>query len=94
MKIHDKKNEPLLSRVEVSADIEFAGATPSYQDVTKGVASHMKADEKLVVVRHVYTEFGNKKAKVQAYVYSDEAKKQFFEPKLKVKKDKAAEAKK
>ena len=86
MKITEKKDEPLLSRTMVTADLEFEKATPNHAEVTSMLASQLMADEKLIVVRHVYTEFGNRKAQVTAYVYHDEAKKQFFEPKVKVKK--------
>jgi len=89
-----KSEEPLLSRTLVKANLEFDGSTPSYAEVATALASSLKSDEKLLVIRHVYNHFGAKKADVVAYVYSDEQKKQFIEPKLKVKKDKKAEEKK
>ena len=94
--VTNKKGEPLLSRTLVSATLEFEKSTPSYAEVTAALASSLKSDEKLVAIRHVYNHFGAKKADIVAYVYSDEQKKQFIEPKLKVKGDKAAakEAKK
>ena len=93
--VTNKKEEPLLSRTMVTASMEFEKATPSYPEIIALLATHLKADEKLVAVRHVYNLFGAKKAEVTAYVYNDEAKKQFIEPKLKEKKDKKAkEAKK
>lgn len=91
----EKKPELLLSRVMVKADMDFEKATPSYTETASLLASHLKTDEKLIAIRHIYTAFGNKKAEVIAYVYSDESKKQFIEPKVKQKKDKKAkEAKK
>ena len=93
--IIEKKPEPLLSRTMVKANIEFDKATPSYQEMTPLIANQLKSDEKLVAIKHVYTAFGNKKAEIIAYVYSDENKKQFIEPKVKEKKEKKAkEAKK
>lgn len=90
-----KKEEPLLSRTLLKAALEFEKATPSYAEVTSLLASNLKMDEKLVAIRHVYNVFGAKKAEVIAYVYSDEAKKQLIEPKVKEKKEKKAkEAKK
>ena len=83
--IKNKHTEPLLSRTKVDAAIVFDKATPTNKEITAAIASSMKADEKLVVVRHVYTSFGHKEAKVEAYVYDDEAKKTFVEPKVKVK---------
>ena len=88
--ITTKKEEPLLSRTMVKATLDFEKATPSYPEVTSSLAVHLKADEKLIVIRHIYNSFGNKKAEVIAYVYSDETKKQFIEPKIKEKKEKKA----
>lgn len=95
LKITDTKDEPLLSRKLVKASIEFEKSTPSYPEVISSLSSHLKTDEKLIAVRHIYNSFGAKKAEVIAYVYSDENKRQFIEPKLKEKKEKKAkEAKK
>lgn len=88
MNIVEKKSEPLLSREMLKASIDFDKATPSYQEITSLIASNLKTDEKLISIRHVYTAFGNSKADVVAYVYSDENKKQFIEPKIKEKKGK------
>ena len=90
--ISHKTNEPLLGRTLVKASLEFEKSTPSYPEVTASLASSLKADEKLIAVRHIYTSFGNKKAEVIAYLYNDEAKKQFIEPKLKEKKAKKKKA--
>ena len=95
IKIAEIKDEPLLSRKFVKAYVEFEKSTPSYAEVTSSLSSNLKTNEKLVAIRHIYNSFGAKKAEVIAYVYSDEDKKQFIEPKSKEKKDKKAkEAKK
>lgn len=95
LKIVDVMEEPLLSRKLVKASIEFEKATPSYAEVTSSLSSSLKSDEKLIAIKHVYNQFGSKKAEVIAYVYADENKKQFIEPKIKEKKEKKAkEAKK
>ena len=88
--VTNKKEEPLLSRTMVTATLEFEKATPSYAEVLPVLATSLKTDEKLVAIKHIYNLFGSKKAEVIAFVYSDENKKQFIEPKLKVKKDKKA----
>ncbi len=85
--VTSKKEEPLLSRTMLKATIEFEKATPSYPEVTTLLATHLKADEKLVAIRHIYNSFGAKKAEVIANVYSDENKRQFIEQKLKEKKE-------
>ena len=90
LKIIDVKDEPLLSRKLIKASIGFEKSTPSYAEVTSSLSSNLKSDEKLIVIRHVYNHFGAKNADVIAYLYSDENKKNFMEPKIKVKKEKAA----
>lgn len=90
LSITSRKEEPLLARTMVKAALEFEKSTPSYAEVTSLLATNLKSDEKLVAIRHIYNSFGEKKAEVIAYVYNDEAKKQLIEPKLKVKKEKAA----
>ena len=93
--ITSKTEEPLLSRTMLKANVSFEKSTPSYTELTALIASKAKADEKLVAIRHVYTSFGNKNAEITAYVYKDEAKKHFIEPKVKEKKGaKAKEAEK
>ncbi len=89
--IIEKKDEPLLSRTMVKAGIDFEKATPSYTETAPLLASSLKADEKLIAIRHIYTHFGERKAQIIAYLYADEGKKQAVEPKLKIKKDKKAE---
>ena len=90
--ITNKKEEPLLSRTLLSAALEFDKATPSYKDVTTLLATHLKSDEKLIAIRHIYNHFGARNADVIAYLYLDENKKNFMEPKIKEKKEKAAKA--
>ena len=90
--ITNRKEEPLLSRTMLQADIEFEKSTPSYAEVTSVLASNLKSDEKLIAIRHIYNSFGSRKAQVIAYLYADESKKQFAEPKLKIKKEKKAKA--
>lgn len=95
LKIIDVKSEPLLSRKLVKAQVEFEKSTPNYAEVTSLLSANLKAEEKLIAIRHIYNSFGARKADIVAYIYSDEAKKQLVEPKLKEKKDKKAkEAKK
>ena len=71
LKIITKQEKPLLSRTDVHAEITFAGATPSTQVVTKEIAKQTKANEELVHIKKIATEFGYQKAKVEAQVYKD-----------------------
>ncbi len=88
--IVSKKEEPLLSRAMIKATIDFDKSTPSYPEVISMIASQLKTEEKLVAIRHIYSYFGSRKAEVVAYIYPDENKKQFIEPKIKEKKEKPA----
>ena len=85
--IINKKEEPLLSRTMVKSVLDFEKATPSYAEVTSLLAEHLKSDEKLIAIRHIYNSFGAKKAEVTAYIYTDENKKKLIEPKIENKKD-------
>jgi ribosomal protein S24E len=73
LKINTQKDNKLLNRIEVEATVTFTGATPSRADMVKEIAKQAKADEKLVVIKHIYTDFGTTKATVRAFAYTDEA---------------------
>ena len=83
LNVIEKEEEPLLFRTMLKATLEFEKATPSYPEVTSFLALHLKTDEKLIAIRHIYNKFGDKKAELIAYIYNDEAKKQLIEPKVK-----------
>lgn len=95
LEITGKNERPLLSRTEVSGNISFESKTPSNDEVRKSIASGMGADESLVVMRSIYTRYGELAADFSAYVYKDKASMEKVEPKKKAKKggDKPAEAK-
>lgn len=95
LNVINKKEEPLLSRTMIKATLNFEKATPSYLEVIPVIAAHIKTDERLIAIRHIYSSFGKKNADVIAYIYNDEGKKQLIEPKVKEKKEKKVkEAKK
>lgn len=70
MEITSKKEAPLLSRLEIGAEIGFESSTPSNKDVLKEIGSKLKVEESLIRIKSIYTNFGRKKAKVSAYIYS------------------------
>ena len=72
LEIKETKENSLLHRKEVEGIIYFDGATPSNQQVQKEVAGQLKSDEKLVVVKHIYTRFGENTADFLAYAYENE----------------------
>lgn len=91
LKMIEKKEEPLLSRVKLKAEINFDSVVPSNKDVRAKVASHQKASENLIVVKNISTIFGSKSAKITCYQYEDEKKLKLIEPKEKAKKAKTKE---
>jgi ribosomal protein S24E len=75
LNITDKKEQKLLSRLEVSATISFNGSvTPSNDAVKDAIAKKIGKDIKLVVVKGIYTKYGDSSADVNAYVYDNEKK--------------------
>ncbi|MBI2668735.1 hypothetical protein HYX14_02750 [Candidatus Woesearchaeota archaeon] len=56
--------------------IQFEGATPSNTLVADTLAKNLNVDANVIVMRHVYTQFGEQIARFQAYKYdSIEARK-------------------
>ncbi|PIN74826.1 hypothetical protein COV17_04535 [Candidatus Woesearchaeota archaeon CG10_big_fil_rev_8_21_14_0_10_36_11] len=90
-KQHENK---LLDRIEISGEITFEGNTPRNTDVTQQIATKRGTKVELVVVKHVYTQFGHQKVNFDAFVYSTEDAKQKTEVMTKHLKKKAEEKKK
>jgi len=72
LKILQKKEEPLLSRIRIEGEIVFDKATPSGQEIKSMLAKSLGKDEKLVDVKGIYTLFGLKKATILSYAYDNE----------------------
>lgn len=92
LKIIEKKDNSLLHRIEVEAELTAEGPTPSNKDVAKEIAKQAKGDEKLTIVKHIYSRFGTNVSDVLAYVYTDEAKMKEIEIIKEVKEEKKPEA--
>ena len=92
VKIIQKKENPLLSRTEISAEIYFEKATPSNNDVKKQLAAELKVEENRIAIKNIYTAFGFSSAKVKAYTYDSEDSLKKIEPKKKEKKQAAGVA--
>ncbi len=93
IKITNEKEDILLSRKEITAQISFKGATPSKEDIKKKLASAIKSNEKLTVIKNVFTSFGSETAKVIAYQYINEEDMRKIEPKEKKHKKEEKETK-
>jgi len=91
--VKSKKELPLMSRTEVIVEVKHTGAAnPPYSVISKELANLLKADQKVIVIKHVYPKFGEGRSEVIAYVYKDEASMLKFEPKKKEKKTATADA--
>ena len=84
--IKEKKEEPLLSRMEIVAESTFDSAIPSEKEIKGQIASSLKVNEGVIVIKKINGGFGAKKANVLAYKYSDEKARDKIEPKKKEKK--------
>jgi len=71
--VKSQEKKPLLKRTEVLARVAYQGATPSRKDLRGSLAKSLKADEKLVVIREILTNYGDQVANVKVFVYEDEA---------------------
>jgi ribosomal protein S24E len=80
LKISNKTEEPLLSRTKLEGEIVFEKATPSAPEVSKSIAKAVGKDEKLIVVRNIYTSYGLKKAKILSYAYENKESMEKIEP--------------
>lgn len=101
LKILSKKEEPLLSRTKIEAEASFDKATPSKSEIRNALAKSLGRDEKLIVVKGLYTGYGVRKAKNVSYAYENEEVMKSIEPKEnkgaakgEAKEQKAAEEKK
>lgn len=71
LNITQKKENTLLSRVEVTGTFTFEGAMPKRADMIKDVAQATKAKEDMVVVRKMESTYGGSKGTFLAHIYND-----------------------
>ncbi len=72
-KILNRKENPLLSRTDIIAEVSYDASTPKRADVKKAVAAELKVSEGTVVIKKISPVFGERKSGVEAGVYKDEA---------------------
>ena len=72
LKIISKKEDPLLSRTKIEAEVVFEKETPSREEIRSKLAADLGKDWRLIVVKRIYTIRGLKKAKNISYVYENE----------------------
>ena len=86
MQIVEKKEYPLLSRTEIIAKEGYTGATPSRDAIKKILAEKLNAKGELIVIKHIYPEFGFGNAKIIAHLYSNKKDMERIEPEYAFKK--------
>ncbi|MBI5389571.1 hypothetical protein HZB01_04290 [Candidatus Woesearchaeota archaeon] len=89
-----QKEIPLLSRKRVSFSATYEGKTPQRNELLKQVATMMKVPENLVIIKHIYTQFGQNTVKIIAHVYKNDEELVRFEEKHLIKKHRGGEEKK
>ena len=91
--IKEKKEKPLLNRIEIKGILSFDKATPPNAELQKNIANSQKIKPGLVVIKHIYTAYGKPEAEILAYVYNSEKDLKNTEPKPKKKPGKPGEQK-
>jgi ribosomal protein S24E len=69
LKITEQRDNPLLQRKEIKAQLSYEAATPSTKDLHSQLAAGLKVKPELLVVKHIYPGFGTKQADVLVYQY-------------------------
>ncbi|MBN2458194.1 hypothetical protein JXB31_03635 [Candidatus Woesearchaeota archaeon] len=94
IEILKEKETPLLSRRRITAMATYEGATPSRIKFLQAVSKELKADTKLISIRHIYTRFGSTRAKLIIHQYMDRESFEKLESKNTAKKHEIKEEKK
>lgn len=92
--ILEKKESPLLKRREVSGEITFEKATPSNKEVAESLAKQLNTSADLIIMKNIYTRFGQQKAKFLAMAYDNKDAQKFTEKLTSTERKKITEAKK
>ncbi len=84
-----EKETPLLSRKRVTAWAKYEGSTPSRVDTLKEFSKKINIKPEKIVIKHMYTRFGQQDVKIIANVYDDIDTLKRLEPKELIEKHKA-----
>ena len=74
-----ERDMKLLSRKRVTLMINNEGATPSRLELLEGLAEKFKTKEDLIVIKHIYSQYGKRKTKLIVNIYKDKKKMKLFE---------------
>ncbi len=84
LKVINKKENILLSRIEVEAEISFKNkATPSAEEVKQQLSKILEVGKDLIVLKQIDTSFGDTSAKILAYQYLSKDDLNTIEPRKK-----------
>ncbi len=73
MEILSKREEKLLERTEIIASTA-ADKPPTREQAKQAIASSVKAEPNLVVIKKIMPSFGERKVKITAHIYKSEEK--------------------
>lgn len=73
VEVSEKIEQPVMSRSLLKGSVVYDSAPPSSTEVRKHLASALKADESLVVVKSLEPVFGARKSMMEAHVYKSKA---------------------
>ncbi|MEK6874911.1 MAG: hypothetical protein AABX52_04140 [Nanoarchaeota archaeon] len=76
--IKQKQEFPLLGRLEISGTLSFDAATPNLKEVQQTIADKLSTKPELIVINHVYSDFGSRNALINAYIYQDTSSRDTF----------------
>ncbi len=72
---------PLLNRKRIKFELDHLGtSTPSKSFIKDEISKKYNTKPELVAIRHIYTRFGQQKARVIAHIYQDEKTLKLLEP--------------
>jgi len=72
LEIKTQEKKPLLMREEINATATFKGATPSRAEIKKEIASKIKKEENLIIVKSIKKVYGQQQSEVEAHIYNNE----------------------
>lgn len=81
LKITEQKQNTFFSRTEIKAQLLYDGKTPSIPEIRKALASQLKKEESLVIIKNILTKFGSNNAVVEAAAYGKKEDLEKTEPK-------------
>ncbi|UCD04546.1 MAG: hypothetical protein JSW73_02855 [Candidatus Woesearchaeota archaeon] len=94
IKIFEQKDNPILNRTRIKFEITQEGnPVPSRLKVIEQLASKLKKDKNLIVIREINPDFGSSNVEGEAILYSSKKALEKLEPKYTLKRLEAKEKK-